>query len=309
MAGVIPVMQYGNIQPEWEVEGATFDETIALGLHQLKYIWDRVGEKPLDIDRGRKATPEGKIMCCWASGTQVYFDPIAHVYRGADGKRWLGGSTFAGQYQSEFAGATIAKRMADKAAKGGVTVNPDEILAMWELNADASATFGTAVHAALQLYGEYLELSRAVKDGSDESALTSNPVMRPIVEAFFKTRMHEKALYECFVADPARLHCGLIDRLVVEDDGSVWVEDFKTNADVQKEKKILPPFKGEVEDTALGAYWLQLSFYSRILQVHGKTVNGLRVHHWTGEPDGWVTYEHDVLDLDGIVAAAKAESK
>lgn len=297
MTATIPVAQYANIQPSFEVEADTYEQAVERGLQQLKYIWDRTGEKPLNIDRSSVPKPTGEIMSCWASGTQVYFDPVEHVYRDSQGRQWLGGSTFAGRYKSEFAGEVIAKKMAEKHK-----VNAREILAMWELNATASATLGTAVHAALQLRGEFAELSRATKDGSVESSLTSNPVLRPIVESFFETREHEEAKYECFVADAARRHCGLIDRLVIEEDG-LYVEDYKTNANLEKEEKILPPFKGLVPNTSLGAYWLQLSFYARILIAHGKVVKGLRIHHWNGTQ--WETHEHPVIDLDAAFATQK----
>ena len=294
MKATIPTQQYGNIQPQIEVEAESYEAAVDIGLQRLKFIWDRTGERPLDIDRGRPKVT-GNLMTCWASGTQVYFDPVEHIYRGADGKQWLGGSTFAGRYKSPFAGEVISKKMADKHK-----VDADEILAMWELNAEASATLGTAVHAALQLYGEFRQLSKATKDGSVESALTSNLVLRPIVLKFFEGREDETAKYECFVADATRRHCGLIDRLALDEDG-VWVEDYKTNADIQKEQKILAPFKGIVPDTALGSYWLQLSFYARILQVHGKNVKGLRIHHWNGTD--WETHEHEVVDLSPAAAS------
>lgn len=298
-------MQYGNLSPTFEVEGESFEAAIERGLQQMKYVWDRTGEQPIDIERGRKKVPAGEILTCWASGTQIYFDPIAHIYRDAQGNQYLGGSTFAGRYKSEFAGATISKKMADKHG-----VDARNILSMWALNAEASSTFGTSVHAALQLRGEYAELSRAVKDGELDSALTSNPVLRPIVESFYETREHEVAKYECFVADAKRKHCGLIDRMVIEDDG-VWVEDYKTNADILKSTTIKAPFKGIVPNNSLGAYWLQLSFYSRILIVHGKNVKGLRIHHWTADEEGayhWVTHEHPVIDLDAAFAQQEASA-
>lgn len=290
MTATIPTQQYGNIQPTFEVEAETHEEAMNLALARIKEVWDRAsGKGPLNINRNLPDIPAGEILRCQVSGTEVYFDPIEHVYRGADGRRWLGGSTFAGRYESDFPGELIAEKMGTKHG-----VDPRKILAMWELNANASSTLGTAVHAALQLYGEYRELSEKTKDGSDESALTSNPVLRPIVEAFYKDRQHEKARYEAFVADPVRRHCGLIDRLLIEDDG-LTIEDFKTNADVQKKKTVLEPFKGIVPNTSLGIYWLQLSFYARILISHGRTVKGLRVHHWVD--DHWETHEHPVVDL------------
>jgi hypothetical protein len=282
-------MQYGNIQPSFEIEGETYDEAWDLGLQQLKTLWDRVGEKPLNIHRNIIPV-NGEMRRCRVSGTEVVFDPVAHTYTDALGRRYTGGSTFAAKFKSPFASDIIAGKMGDKHGVDG-----KEIQSMWSLNAEASSTFGTAVHAALQLYGEYRELSKAVKDGSVESALTSNPVLRPIVEAFFtEEREQEKAFYEEFVADSATLRCGLIDRLVVDEDG-LWVEDFKTNASVEKSETILEPFKGVVPNTALGVYWLQLSFYASILIAHGRTVKGLRVHHW--DATKWVTYEHEVVDL------------
>lgn len=297
--------QYANLQPSFEVEAETFEEAMEIALHRIKSVWDRTANKPLeirrDVPRDADADPAGKILRCVVSGTEVLFDPIEHVYQGPDGHRWLGGSTFASRFKSEFPGDIISSKMAAK-----YKVDADEVLAMWALNAEASSTFGTSLHAALQLRGEYANLSRAVKDGELDSALTTNPVLRPIVEAFFEGRENEEAKYEAFVADAARRHCGLIDRLVIEEDG-YYVEDFKSNATLDKAETILEPFKGIVPNTALGSYWLQLSFYSRILTTHGKTVKGLRVHHWDGSQ--WLTHEHPVIDLDGTFAAKAAETQ
>lgn len=289
-------MQYGNIQPSFDVEGATHEAAMELGLQRLKEIWDRTATKPLEINRLQPTEipkSNGILKRCRVSGAEVIFDPVAHTYHDLQGNRFIGGSTFASRYKSKFAADTISAKMADKAG-----IEAQQILDMWALNAEASATFGTSVHAALQLYGEYLGVSQAIK-GSDESALTSNPVLRPIVEKFFtEERKQEKAFYEEFVADAKMRHCGLIDRLVVDDDG-LWVEDFKTNASVDKSETILKPFKGVVPNSALGAYWLQLSFYARILAAAGRTVKGLRVHHYTGGE--WVTHEHEVVDLSAAL--------
>lgn len=290
LGGTIPTGQYANLQPVFEIEGETVTEAMEEALGHMKALWDRTSSQPLDINRGQVSG--GEILRCRVSGTEVIFDPIKHTYHDRQGNRYLGGSTFASRYKKPFEGQLIAGKMA---AKHGVEAQ--EILDMWALNAEASSTFGTAVHAALQLYGEYLELSKSVKDGSDESALTSNPVLRPIVQAFFdEERRGQRAYYEEFVANAAELACGLIDRLVAETDGSLWIEDYKTNASVEKEEKILPPFADVVPHNSLGAYYLQLSYYARVLMAHGRIVNGVRVHHWTG--DGWKTYENPVINLD-----------
>jgi hypothetical protein len=297
LSGVIPTAQYGNIQPTFEAEADTHEEAMEIVLLRMKEVWDRTAEKPLRVkDLGTKPTLLlGTEQRCWASGTRVTFDPIEHKYSTDDGRRWLSGSTFAGRYKGEFNTPVVARKVAEKHG-----VEAAEVAAMWELNAEASSTVGTAVHAALQLRGQYAELSRATKDGSLEACLTKNPILLPIVESFFATRDHEDARYEVFVADPVKAHCGFIDRLVIEPDGLI-VEDYKTNTALDKSEAIREPFKGVVPNTKLGAYWLQLSFSGRILQSHGKTVKGLRIHHWI---DGhWETHEHEMIDLVGILEA------
>nr|WP_140393841.1 PD-(D/E)XK nuclease family protein [Nitrospira cf. moscoviensis SBR1015] len=267
-------------------------------LRQMKDVWDRTAAKPLvvrDLDVYRPIP--GEELRCWASGTRVTFDAATHTYSG-DGKQWLSGSVFADRYKGGFNTPVVAQKVADKYG-----VEASEVIAMWELNRDASATVGTAVHAALQLRGQYAQLSRSIKDGSLESALTKNPILLPLVEAFFATREHEDARYEVFVADPVRAHCGFIDRLVIEPDG-LYVEDYKTNADLAKSETISAPFKGVVPSTQLGSYWLQLSFYARILRAHGKTVKGLRIHHWRNNQ--WETHEHEMVDIEGLIKGSNA---
>jgi hypothetical protein len=294
MSATIPTQQYGNIQPTFDIEARTHDEAMNGALRLVKDVWDRTAAKPLmvrDLDLAPRLL--GEELRCWASGTRVHFDPITHTYDSGDGRRWLSGSVFAGRYKSSFNADIVAKKMADKHG-----VDPAQVIAMWDLNRDASMTVGTALHAALQLRGQYAELSRSVKDGSLESALTKSPILLPIVESFFEGRDDEVAVYEAFVADPTLGHCGLIDRLLIEPDG-LTVEDYKTNADLSKPETISAPFKGIVPNTQLGSYWLQLSFYARILQSHGKTVKGLRIHHWDGGQ--WKSYDSPVIALDAVL--------
>ncbi|WP_080735998.1 PD-(D/E)XK nuclease family protein [Rhodococcoides fascians] len=290
LSATIPVAQYANLQPSFEVEGDTVDAAMSTALETMKRVWDSVADKPLQLrDEPTAQASPGVPLVCWASGTVVNFDPIQHVY--SPGK-WLSGSAFAGQFKGSFPAELIAGKMA---AKSGVEVG--QILDMWSKNAEASSLVGSSVHAALELYGKYLSTSEAVK-GTDESALTKNLILRPIVQAFFAEHAAERAEYEVFVADPTLKHCGQIDRLVIEDNG-IFVEDFKTNTDLTKKETIGAPFKGVVPNTTLGAYWLQLSFYANILQTHGQVVKGLRVHHWTGTE--WATFEHDVVDISEAI--------
>ncbi|URM87375.1 Cas4 family exonuclease [Gordonia phage Banquo] len=298
MGATIPVAQYGNLQPAFEVEGDSLADALDAATEAMVRLWNRVCDKPIRVRVEDDESPAGVAvvveLVCWASGLVVKFDPVAHVY--GDGT-WLSGSTFAHQFTSEFAGEHVAKQMA---AKSTETVEHFDILDMWAKNAEASSAFGSAVHAALELRGKYGWVSRAVKGGSLESALTKNPTMRPIVDMFYEGREGERAAYEAFVADPAKKHCGQIDRLRIMDERNhVRVEDFKTNAELLKKKTIRDPFKGVIEANQLGLYWLQLSFYARILEVHGYVVDGLTVHHWNGKT--WDEYTHDVIDIAEVI--------
>lgn len=289
--GTIPVAEYANIMPEFEAEGPTFEAAVELGLGQMKTLWDRVGRKPLEIDK----SPKGILKTCWASGTEVFFDPVEHVYQDVKGHKYLGGSTFAHRFTKEFPAQTIAGKMATKHG-----ADADEIRAMWQLNSEASTTVGTAVHAALELRQKYGPLSQQVKDGSFESATTGNPILRPIVEAFFtEERMAENALAEVFVADSKRHHAGLIDRMIILGEDRVKLQDYKTSKDVFKEASLTPPFKDLVPANQLGIFTIQLNFYRRILETHGKTVEALEVLHWDGK--AWVPYVLELLDLDEIM--------
>lgn len=57
---------------------------------------------------------------------------------------------------------------------------------------------------------------------------------------------------------------------------------------------MLAPFDN-MPDTPLSGYWLQLSFYARLLKEEGWTVEGLDVIHLDGLE--WVTYTREPIDL------------
>ncbi|GAA4391522.1 PD-(D/E)XK nuclease family protein [Tsukamurella soli] len=297
-SATIPTMQYGNIQPQFTVSAPTLEEARDHWLKQMQELHRLVG-KDLAIQR---PDIKGELLKCWASGTEVFFDPITHTYTSPDGSGgWLSGSTFASRFVPEFPKDLIAGKSADKANREnteGAQVLPSDVIGMWDKNAEASSLVGSAAHAALELRGKYGAVSQAVK-GTYESALTKNPILRPIVESFFEGREDEVAKYEVFVADPKMKHCGLIDRLLRVGEKSVRVQDFKTSTDVHKPEKILEPFVDVVPHTHLGRFVLQLSFYARILAHAGWTVEGLDIFHWTGTD--WDPYPLDVVDISAAL--------
>ncbi|MBS4102442.1 hypothetical protein [Tsukamurella paurometabola] len=304
IAGTIPTGQYANIQPTFEIEADSNDEALREGLRLMQAAYQAVG-KSLDLEAApTPQKPLGELLTCWASGTRVYFDPATHTYSSPDGTQgWLSGSAFAKKFHAEFPADIISSKMAAKALREReMHVLPADIVAMWAKKAEVSSSFGTSLHAAIELYGKYGDTSMALK-GTRESVEVVNPYLAGAVRAFFDGREGEEAEYEVFVADDKLKHCGLIDRLKIvqlrgNDPIIVRVQDIKTG-DIDKPQKIQGLLKGMVPDTVLGGYWAQLSFYAAILKRHGVIVEGLDIFHWNALAGAWDSYEHDVLELGG----------
>lgn len=296
LTAVIPTAQYANLQPEIETEGESYEEAQELALTRMAELWNRVCEPGKELKVGQKiniptvANSYERVLSD-LTGVELLFDKVAHKYTDADGFEYLSGSVFSGRYKNKFDADAISANVANK-----YDVPQQEVKDMWSLNGEVSTSLGTAVHNALELYGKYLQVSLKTK-GTNESALTKNPIIKPIVESFFAGKEDENALYEVFVADETYGLCGFIDRLLIVDkDRKICrVQDYKTNHNINKSETILPPFKGVVPSTTLGAYWLQLSFYAFILQQHGWTVEGLDIFNWEGNE--WKKYTNDVVDI------------
>lgn len=301
LTAVIPTAQYANLQPEIEAQGKSHEEAYELALSRMSEIWNRVCEPGKELKVAQKVavaptqTNSYDRLVSKLTGDEVLFDKVAHKYLSPDGKDYLSGSAFASKYKSKFDVDAISGNVARKHE-----VPQQEVKDMWSLNGEASSSLGTAVHNALELYGKYLQLSLKTK-GTNEAALNKNPILRPIVESFFEGRENENAGYEVFVADEAHGLCGFIDRLLIVDEKKkiCRVQDYKTNHTINKSETILAPFKNIVPSTTLGSYWLQLSFYAYILQLHGWTVEGLDIFNWEGTE--WKTYQSDVIDISSEI--------
>jgi len=212
-------------------------------------------------------------------GNEIFYDPIAHEYTNALGEVYLSGSAYAAddEFDGEYWASDAVKRYKlDPSMK-------DQILAMWNTNGEASRSFGTAIHAAIELYGKYHELADVidmdVKTGKRKkldaktdknSALSKLPYLKDVATKFFTPeRLAEKAFYEVLVVDHQNKRAGRIDRLVVLEDGRFEIRDMKTN------------FKLATRE--LKGYAKQLSFYADIIVANNGILgdNPTTIHHWT----------------------------
>jgi len=246
----VPTQQYGFL----EIEGNS-DET-----EIMEKLYNQYAETPVSFKKGNR-----KLLKAWVGG-EVYYDEDAHQYTNESGDVYLSGSVYASSFDKPFDVQAIANKMA---TKSGVAV--EDILKMWDMKRDISNGFGTAIHAAMELYGKYMKYADSFEK---DYHLHDHPIIKQAVESFYASRIKENALYEALVVDHTRKYAGQIDRVVKEKEG-YYIEDFKTN--------------GELKPDKIKSYWKQLSFYASIVEASGNKVAGLRIHHWNGGE--WTLYE------------------
>lgn len=210
-------------------------------------------------------------------GNEIFYDPVAHEYTNPLGEVYLSGSAYASDddFDGEYwANEAVVRNSLPEGDK-------DRIIAMWETNGEISRNFGTAVHAAIELYGAYHDLAdildmdkktgkRKKLDAKTEknSALSKLPILKQITTNFFtEERLKEVAFYEVLVVDHKNKRAGRIDRLVILEDGRFEIRDMKTNYK-------LPPKE-------LRGYTKQLSFYADLILANGGLLgdNPIMIHH------------------------------
>ena len=264
LSATVPVVQYGNLQPTVEVEADTYEEAMQQAEAHIVTFWNK------HVEGGKQIkAAQGKRLEAFVGGF-INYDDDAHIYTNDAGDVYLSGSQYASQGERPFDTAAITSKMADKAG-----VKAEDIATMWSLSAEASMKFGTAIHAALELYGKYGSLAAALEK---EYHIHTQPDIKKIVASFYKGREKEEAVYEALIVDHGRKWAGQVDRLKFIGDNTVIVQDYKTN--------------GELPQKKLDAYWKQLGFYAAILETGGYIVAGLEILHWDGSK--WVTYTSEV---------------
>ena len=274
LMAVIATGQYENIQPSIELEAETFDIAHKEASQYIDQVRAEYGKTKNTVAGSRQ------LLKAFVGG-EIYFDATTHTYTNEKGEVYLSGSVYAQQFAKPFDAQVIVAKMADKSG-----VPASEILKMWEMKRDVSNGYGTALHLAMQLYGEYMKHSGVF---NKEYHIHELSVFKDATQSFYASRKDEVAEYEALVVDHRRKYAGQIDRLVKvpnttgakAHENVYWVEDFKSNHDLPKDK--------------LENYWHQLSFYGSILEAGGIGVAGLRIHHWNGKE--WTTYEHEMVTI------------
>lgn len=184
-------------------------------------------------------------------------------------------------------------------------VKREDVEKMWDMKADIATSFGSAIHAALEMYYTYNKVGEKItgKDGLNK-AFSKNKFIEYIVRTLVNDIGPGSYLPEQFIWHEGLRFCGAIDLLEVVNKNTVIIHDYKTSSDVKSKvyQEKNSPFKKDVDNTQLGEYWLQLSFYAHILKQYGINVKELQIHHLDPErlvqgKRPWVHYKHDVVDI------------
>lgn len=278
LSATVPVVQYGNLIPEIEVEVDSIEEGENMVLPYIEDFFNKYSEKK-KIGAAKRATTEGRVKETDIFGNDIFYDDAKHEYSNALGEVYLSGSQYAKEEEFDkeyWAQDAVEKYGLDPKMK-------DEILRMWDVNAATSNSFGTALHAAIELHGEFRNLANIIdidkRTGNRKklsakidknSSLPKLPYLKEAVIKFFdEERSKQKAKYEVLVVDHKNKRAGRIDRLVRNEDGTYSICDMKTNY------KILKPEKT--------TYGKQLSFYADIMIANGAKMSEtdmLKLHHW-----------------------------
>lgn len=263
----IPTQQYGYI----ELSDLPDDPKV------IEEMYNKYAEKPISLTHTEalQGTTDDFVTITPFVGESFLYSDSKHEYL-KDGKPMLSGSAFAHAYTKPFNKEMILPKFA---AKHGVS--EQEIEDMWTTKAQVSTTFGTAIHKALEFYGNHRQTIEKT-----QGTFEIHPVLMPIVKAFYDSQPETHAIHEVFINSGDKV--GQIDRLVITAPKTCIIEDWKTNGDLNKGTgKMLAPYS-DLPDTPLSHYRLQLSFYKSILEENGWKVEAIRLHHFTGK---WETIE------------------
>lgn len=209
----------------------------------------------------------------------IIYDDQHHAYYTTDGRKLLGASAYAKRYHKPFPKQDIIKRLTTT-----WDMPADDIDQMWKLNGEISNTYGTAVHAAMELWFRYHKDGKrisALKGDEYNYALPKNVYLRDIVLDFTNTFGELHILPEETLSCVRKGMAGRTDGIHILGDKTARILDFKTNNDMKEDKLV--------------GYQHQLSFYADMLSEAGWTVEGLDIYYHSG--DKWERIPLEVLPV------------
>jgi len=225
----------------------------------------------------------------------VKFDPVLHRYV-YNGQELIGGTSYIKKWIKEFDKENISRMYAKS-----LGCKQSEVLEFWNNGGDVAGDYGSAIHGALEHYEKFKKLGKIIQGKKDlpfNKAMPSHPELRKIVEQFIEKFGDQEVETEVIVTNVERGLCGMIDRLLIVNEENLVcrVQDYKVNIDAAVEGK--DKYLGQMAalpKNKLSKYRLQLSFYARLLELSGWTVEGLDAYVYEDE---WKCYTLEQVKLD-----------
>lgn len=220
----------------------------------------------------------------------VMFDAVGHVYYDEDGNQMVSGSVFDGDHKPEvdfsYPAAALAKTTG---------VSADEILALWDDHKNIAADYGKVIHKALEIYINNVRTMETIDKAKQRvhSARHYMPeTLGSAVNSFFGRPGYgieyaKESSAEVFVR--YKDHCGFIDMLHLNADGSLTMHDHKAIREL-KEVKYAKYGKQNM-------YTLQQNFYREIVENCGEKVSDMVLEVYDSLSGDWTTTPVKRIDL------------
>ena len=293
VGATIPVVQYGNIQPEIELSDVEVKDGLDYAMKHISSLWNQYSEKgnltPKEISYSIKKKSFNEDV-------EIDYDDINHIYV-FNGKELTSATGIVKKYYKDFDSISVAKQCAKSWG-----VDESVILSMWDSNRDLASSLGSVIHKALEHYHMFKAYGQTISDkrGVDENyALPKHPLLRDIILSFEEINKEVGLIVpEALITNVENGYCGHADVILIKDiDKKICrIQDYKINVDSESESskdKALKPFD-ILPQNKITKYQIQLSVYANMLQKSGWTVEGLDVFVYE---DSWKHFPLEVLNI------------
>ncbi len=293
MKATIPVVQYGNLQPEIELKNVDLEDATKFSMDYMTKLWGRFSETGALKEKTLVTLATASLLSFNEQDVEVEFEPVNHLYS-YKGNILVSATNYLKKFYKGFDSKAIAKVCAKS-----WEVEQQAIEDMWEANGALASTLGTLVDNALEHYDRYFAMGEKIKakNGKDNPAMPKHPLLKGIIEAFHALPHAEgEVKHQVFVSDVERGFCGQLDRIIITGEKKCIIQDFKVNvnsAEEDKNSKALAPFN-ELPANKLTKYGLQVNFYREMLEKSGWTVEKMEAIVYE---DAWKVYELPIIKV------------
>ena len=225
----------------------------------------------LEIEFPMAGDDDGKVKS-FNEGIFLNFDTLAHKYT-YNSEELVSATRYIKRWIKPFDEDTVAGICANSYG-----CKKSEVLALWKGGGKVAADFGTAIHDAFDHYEKNKALGKIIQDQKGlpyNKALPSHPVLRKIVEEFYEQDLQAgEVVTETLLTNAERGLCGYADRLLITGEKTCRVQDYKVNIgseEVSSNNKYLGQM-ADLPKTKMSKYRMQMSFYARLLELSGWTV-------------------------------------